>query len=168
MKRGLNMTKIALVPGSFDPPTNGHIDMMKRAAHLFDQVIVSISTNSSKASLFTVAQRKNFIEEAMGAIPNIQVVAHEDGLTVDFAREVGANVMVRGLRGMADYEYEAQIAAMNHYQNEQIETVFLMTDKKYQFVSSSIIKEVAKFGGKITDLVPENVATALKEKLELD
>ncbi|MGY3778198.1 pantetheine-phosphate adenylyltransferase [Isobaculum melis] len=162
------MTKVALVPGSFDPPTNGHIDMMKRAAGLFDQVIVSISTNSSKSSLFTVAERKAFIEEALSEYSNIQVAIHQDGLTVDFAKEVGANVMVRGLRGMADYEYEAQIAAMNHYQNEQIETVFLMTDKKYQFVSSSIIKEVAKFNGRITDLVPANVVAALKQKLKQD
>ena len=162
------MSKIALYPGSFDPISNGHIDMVKRAAKLFDRVVIAVATNTSKKTLFTADEKVQLIQENVASLPNVEVVKHSGGLTVDLAGELNANILLRGLRSVKDFEYEADIAAMNKTQNSQVETVFLASDEKYRFVSSSLIKEVAMFGGDISGLVPDNVNTAMKKKYEIE
>lgn len=162
------MSKIALYPGSFDPISNGHIDLVKRAAKLFDRVVIAVATNTSKKTLFTADEKVQLIQENVASLPNVEVVKHSGGLTVDLADELNATILLRGLRSVKDFEYEADIAAMNKMQNAQVETVFLASDEQYRFVSSSLIKEVAMFGGDISGLVPENVNRAMKKKYETE
>ena len=157
------MSKLAVVPGSFDPITNGHLDIITRAAKVFAKVNVVIMNNSAKNSLFTVEERKALIEEATKGLPNV-VVESSDGLMIDYAEKVGAVAVVRGLRAVTDFEYEMQITSMNRVLDEDIETFFIMTKNQYSFLSSSIVKEVAKYGGNISELVPKVVASALNEK----
>ena len=162
------MSKIALYAGSFDPVSNGHLNLIQRGAALFDQLIVAVATNTSKKSLFTTNEKVQLMQENLTHLPNVTVVQHIGGLTIDLAKEWNATVLLRGIRNVKDFEYEADVAAMNKTQNKEIETVFLTADEKYRFVSSSLIKEVAMFGGDITGLVPENVNQAMKEKYEIE
>lgn len=157
----LRMSKIAVVPGSFDPITNGHLDIINRAAKVFGQVNVVIMNNSSKNSLFTVDERIELIRQVTQSIPNVTVET-SGGLMIDYAKRVGAVAVVRGLRAVSDFEYEMQITSMNRVLNENIETFFIMTNNQYSFLSSSIVKEVAQYGGDISELVPIQVEEALK------
>ena len=155
--------KIAVVPGSFDPITNGHIDIIKRAAEVFDIVYIAVLKNSSKNPLFSTEERIQLIEEVMQDTPNIYVES-SSGLLIDYAKSKNAKVIVRGLRAVSDFEYEMQITSMNRVLDENIETFFIMTKNQYSFLSSSIVKEVAKYGGDVSELVPVEVEKALKEK----
>jgi pantetheine-phosphate adenylyltransferase len=157
------MGSIAVCPGSFDPITYGHIDILKRAAKVFDQVYVAVLNNSSKKPLFNVEERKQLIEEVTKTIPNVKVDTFQ-GLLVDYADSKNANAIIRGLRAVSDFEYEMQLTSMNRVLNERIETFFIMTNSQYSFLSSSIVKEVAKYNGEISELVPPQVEEALKLK----
>ncbi len=160
------MSKTVVVPGSFDPLTNGHLDIITRAAKVFGDVNVVISNNSSKTSLFTVEERRKLIEEVTATIPNV-TVRTSSGLLIDYAKSIGAAAIVRGLRAVSDFEYEMQITSMNRVLDEGIETFFIMTNNQYSFLSSSIVKEVAKYNGDISALVPKPVEAALREKFNL-
>ena len=159
------MTK-AIYAGSFDPFTMGHLNILNRAAKMFDEVIVAIGTNTSKKSLFTPDEKLEMITAVVkeSSYDNVRVVLHVDGLIVDFAKSEGATVMVRGIRSLTDMEYEMSIASMNKTQQPEIESVFLMADEKYSFVSSSLIKEVAIFDGDVSGMVPESIAKKIHEK----
>jgi len=158
--------KVAVYPGTFDPITNGHLDILERALALFDRVIVTIAVNQRKQPLFTVEERIGFIRAAMNALGHDDRLDYTsfDGLLVDFARDKGATVIVRGLRALADFEYEFQFAHMNRRLAPGIDSVFLMTDERNHYVSSSLVKEVASLGGDVTGLVPPDVQRALAEK----
>lgn len=155
--------KLAICPGSFDPITNGHLDIISRGAKIFDEVIVAIFNNQSKAPLFSVEERIELIKESTKHIPNVTVDV-SDGLLVDYAAEQRANAILRGLRAVSDFEYEMQITSMNKKLEPEIETFFMMTNNQYSFLSSSIVKEVAKYHGNISNLVPEVVEAALAKK----
>ena len=148
------MIKTAVYPGSFDPMTNGHLDIIKRAANNFDKVYVAILTNSSKSPKFSLDQRIDWLRRATADINNVEIVSFS-GMLVDFANKVGANVIIKGLRAVSDFEYEFQMALTNRQLSPNIETMFLMTNGKYSYLSSSIVKEVAKYGGKLDGLVPD-------------
>lgn len=158
------MKRIALFPGSFDPLTNGHIDTILRGTRVFDEVVVAISTNISKKSLFNGEERVALAQAVLGGEANVRVVAHSGGLTVDMAREMGATALLRGVRNVKDFEYEESIAMMNRLQFPELETVILMASEQYRFLSSSLIKEVAMFGGDISALVPPEINKAIIEK----
>jgi pantetheine-phosphate adenylyltransferase len=155
--------RIAIYPGSFDPLTNGHLDMIRRALTMFDRVVVAIANNVRKAPLFTVEERKAQIIEALQHDGRVEVDAFE-GLLVEYVKRRGANIVVRGLRALADFEYEFQLAHMNRRLGVDIDTIFLMTSEKDFYVSSSLVKEVAQFGGDVTGLVPKNVQEALERR----
>ena len=155
--------KIAVVPGSFDPITNGHLDIIKRAADIFDIVYVAVLNNSSKQPLFNVEERMSLIGEVTKQFPNIRIES-SSGLLIEYAQQKKAQAIVRGLRAVSDFEYEMQITSMNRVLDEHIETFFIMTKNQYSFLSSSIVKEVAKYGGNVSELVPKVVEQALKEK----
>ncbi|MDT9023808.1 MULTISPECIES: pantetheine-phosphate adenylyltransferase [Rossellomorea] len=157
------MTSIAVCPGSFDPITYGHLDIITRGAKVFDQIYVVVLNNSSKKPLFSVEERIELIREVTGDIPNV-VVDSFQGLLVDYAKKVNAKAIIRGLRAVSDFEYEMQITSMNRVLEDDIETFFIMTNNQYSFLSSSIVKEVAKYGGNISELVPKRVEESLKEK----
>lgn len=161
------MTK-AIYAGSFDPFTMGHLNILNRGAKLFDEVIVAIGTNTSKKALFTPEEKLEMIQEvvAESSADNVRVILHAEGLTVDLAKEEGAEVMLRGIRSLTDMEYEMNIASMNKTQNSDVESVFLMADEKYRFISSSLIKEIAMFNGDISDMVPDKIAKRMKEKYQ--
>ena len=150
------MRNIAVYPGSFDPVTNGHLDIIKRASKIFEKVYVAILTNSSKSPMFTVEERMEMIRQCVKAkgLTNVEVCTF-DGLLVDFVAEKNANVIIKGLRAVSDFEYEFQMALMNHKLSKDIETLFMMTSAKYQYLSSSIVKEVGRHGGCLDGLVPE-------------
>ncbi|WP_066052910.1 pantetheine-phosphate adenylyltransferase [Robertmurraya korlensis] len=157
------MTSIAVCPGSFDPITYGHLDIITRGAKVFDEVFVVVLSNSSKKPLFSVEERTEMIREVTKHLPNVKVDSFQ-GLLVDYASSVGASAIIRGLRAVSDFEYEMQITSMNRVLNDQIETFFIMTNSQYSFLSSSIVKEVAKYKGNISELVPPLVEKALMEK----
>lgn len=157
------MNKIAVVPGTFDPITNGHLDIIKRAADIFDEVYVAVMNNSSKKPLFNVDERMDLITQVTCDMPNVKVDS-SSGLLIDYAKKCNADAIVRGLRAVSDFEYEMQITSMNRFLDEQIETFFIMTKNQYSFLSSSIVKEVSQYGGDIHGLVPDIVEVALKEK----
>ena len=156
--------RVALYPGSFDPLTNGHLDILSRARRLADRVVVAILENDAKTPLFTVAERIEMIREIVGDAGDIEVRSFS-GLLVDFARECGATLLVRGLRAVSDYEYELQMALMNRRLDANVETVFLMAKEEYSYVSSRLVKEVARLGGDVRGLVPEPVRRLLAERL---
>jgi pantetheine-phosphate adenylyltransferase len=152
--------RIAVYPGTFDPITNGHVDILKRSLPLFDEVVVAIAVNPRKQPLFTVEERVEFITEAVGRDPRV-VCDSFQGLLVEYCRSRNAGFIVRGLRALADFEYEFQFAHMNRRLASAVDTVFFMTDERHHYVSSSLIKEVASLGGDIDGLVPPSVARAL-------
>lgn len=153
----------AVYPGSFDPVTNGHIDVIKRAAAIVDEVIIGVLVNKKKSPFFTMEERFEMLKKAVADIPNVRVKTFE-GTTVDFAKENGAKIIVRGLRAVTDYENEMQIAQTNRQICEEIETLFLITSLEYAFLSSTIVKEIASFGKDVSSWVPEVVEEKLKEK----
>lgn len=155
----------AIFPGSFDPFTNGHLNTVERASLMFDHVYIVVSTNTSKKELFSVSEKVDLIEAAIKKLDNVSVVAEANQLTVTVAQKYNANFLVRGIRNNQDFEYEKSISFMNRNLAPDIDTVFLLADEKYSSISSTMIKEVAKFGGKITDFVPEKVEQALRRKL---
>lgn len=157
------MKKIAVYPGSFDPITNGHIDIIKRGLRMFDDLIVLIAHNPNKRTLFSVDERLQMIREVIKDCSNVRVDSF-DGLLVDFVKSVGANVILRGLRALSDFEYEFQLALINRRLNRDIETVFLMTGYKWFYTSSTIINEAASLGGSVKGLVPDIVNQKLLEK----
>ena len=157
--------RCAVYPGSFDPVTNGHIDIIKRAARQFDEVIVAVLRNSSKSALFSAEERVNILCEVLKDMPSVSVRSF-DGLTVDFVRECGASAMIRGLRATTDFEYEMQIAHTNHVIDKEIDTVFFITNLKYAYLSSSIVKEIGMYGGDIRKFVPPSVEKAVLEKFK--
>ncbi len=155
--------KICIYPGTFDPVTNGHLDVMCRAARIFDKVVIGIALNKDKKPLFSAEERLALIEGNLSNWPNVSATIFE-GLLMDFARANQANAVVRGLRAVSDFEFEFQMALMNRHLSPEIETIFLMPHESYTFTSSSLMKQVSKFGGDIHDFVPANVAEALREK----
>ncbi|MCH1623900.1 pantetheine-phosphate adenylyltransferase [Fredinandcohnia quinoae] len=157
------MTRIAVCPGSFDPVTNGHLDIIKRGAKVFDKIFVVVLNNSSKNPLFSVEERIELLKEVTKDLNNIEVESFQ-GLLMDYASQKNANAILRGLRAVSDFEYEMQITSMNRILNEKIETFFMMTNNQYSFLSSSIVKEAAKYHGNISDLVPKSVEEALIKK----
>ncbi len=157
------MKRIAIYPGSFDPVTNGHIDIVKRGASLFDEIIVAILYNPGKKSLFTLDERMDMLRQSMKGIPGLSFDSF-DGLLMDYAEKQRAHAILRGMRAVSDFEYEFQLALMNRKLNRNIQTVFLMTGLRWIFTSSSIIKEAAQFGGDISDMVPPIVNRKIMEK----
>ncbi|MCM3768565.1 MULTISPECIES: pantetheine-phosphate adenylyltransferase [Bacillaceae] len=157
------MASIAVCPGSFDPITYGHLDIIRRGAKVFDKVYVVVLNNSSKNPLFTVEERISLIREVTKDFPNV-MVDEFSGLLVDYAKSVNATTILRGLRAVSDFEYEMQITSMNRYLNDHVETFFMMTNNQYSFLSSSIVKEAAKYNGNISGLVPPAVEKELKKK----
>jgi pantetheine-phosphate adenylyltransferase len=158
--------RIAVYPGSFDPITNGHVDILRRSLAVFDHVIVAIADNVRKSPLFTVEERYDFIREALGPEGTGGRVEYDafEGLLIDYARRRGAQTIVRGLRALADFEYEFQLAVMNRRLAPSVDTMFLMTAEQNFYVSSSLVKEIAGFGGDVSGLVPDNVRRALQQK----
>jgi pantetheine-phosphate adenylyltransferase len=157
------VSRLAICPGSFDPVTNGHLDIIQRGARIFDRIVVAVFNNQSKAPLFSVEERIELLQQTTAHIPNVTVDC-SDELLIDYANEKQAQAVLRGLRAVSDFEYEMQITSMNRKLAPNVETFFMMTNNQYSFLSSSMVKEVAKYHGDITDLVPEVVADALKEK----
>jgi len=155
---------IAIYPGSFDPITNGHLDIIQRVTRLFERLIIGVYDTPDKHLLFTTEERAEMVKKATANLPNVEVKVFS-GLTVDFAKRVKAQAIVRGLRMSADFEREFDLAMMNKKLAPEIELVCLMSDLKYQFLSSSLLKEAASLGGKVDDLVPKHVAEALKRKV---
>jgi pantetheine-phosphate adenylyltransferase len=155
--------RVALYPGSFDPLTNGHLDILSRARRLADQVIIAILENDAKKPLFSVEERSAMIREIVGEDPSVTVRSFS-GLLVGFALESGATLIVRGLRAVSDYEYELQMALMNRRLAPSVETVFLMANEEYSYVSSRLVKEVARLGGDLTGVVPESVRRRLASR----
>jgi len=158
------MSKTAIYPGTFDPITNGHIDIIQRAAALFDHVIIAVAKNSHKQPVFTVAERKEMISTACKEIPHIEI-DEIDGLVVDYALKKKAHAIIRGLRAVTDFEFELQMALVNRKLDETLITVFLMPHEQYSYLNSSIVRELAQFGGKIESFVPECVRQKLIEKV---
>lgn len=157
------MTRIAIYPGSFDPPTRGHEDLVRRSAALADTIIVAVAINSAKTPLFSVEERLDLLREVVGDVPGTSFESF-DGLLVDFARERGATILVRGLRAVSDFEYEFQMALMNRTLHPALETVFLVPAVDQTYVSASLAREVARYGGDVSALVAPVVARALAEK----
>jgi len=157
------MEKTAVYPGSFDPVTNGHWDVVERGLRLFDRVIVAIATNGTKDPLFTIEERLEMLNKTFEGMPRVEVDSF-DGLLVDYVEKRGADAILRGLRAVSDFEHEFQMALMNRKLNRNIQTVFLMTGLRWIYISSSIIKEAARFGGDTRGMVPDIVCEKLKEK----
>ena len=158
------MTVKALYPGTFDPPTNGHVDLIHRGAQLFDHLTVGVLLNPVKNPLLTVAERVEMLQEATSSISNV-TIATFDGLMVEYARQLGATAVLRGIRAISDYEHEFQMALMNRRLAPEIETVFLQPAGRYSFVSSRMVKEVFSFGGDVTGLLPPNVLKRLRARI---
>ncbi len=158
------MKRVALYPGSFDPMTHGHLSIIHRGLKTFDGLVVAIANNTKKTPLFSVEERKQMILDAIGHDPRVEVASFQ-GLMVNYARERGINIVLRGLRAVSDFEYEFQLANMNRKLDPSVDTVFMMTGEDYFYISSQLVREVATFGGNLEGLVPDPVAKALREKL---
>jgi len=156
--------RTAIYPGSFDPLTNGHLDVIERAVKLFDRVVVAVATNESKQPMFTLEERLDLVRRSTRHLPNVEADSF-DGLLVEYAERRSAQAVVRGLRAVSDFEFEFQLALMNRKLNERIETIFMMPKDTYTFLSSRIIKEIGRLGGDISSFVPTHVQAALKAKL---
>lgn len=163
----MSKQRIAVYPGSFDPVTNGHLDVIRRAAGIFDKVIVGVGRNVGKAPLFTTEERVFLIETAVSELQNVEVQSF-DGMLVAFAKQHGASVLVKGLRAISDFEYEFQMALANRHLDPSVETMFLMTSAEYQFLSSSIVKEMVRVGGDCSPLVPSVVMDALRRSFDVN
>lgn len=160
------MKKItALYPGTFDPITNGHIDIIKRASKLFDKVIVTIAINSNKKQLFSKQERKDMIEKCVKNFKNVSVDTF-DGLLVDYAKKKNASALIRGLRAVSDFEYEFQMSLINNKLDSEVTTIFMMPNEKYTYLNSSIVRELSSFKGDVSDFVPKYVQKKLKEKFK--
>jgi pantetheine-phosphate adenylyltransferase len=157
------MTGVALYPGSFDPVTLGHLDILKRASKVFDEIIVAVLHNGNKTPLFSLEERVELLKATTQDLPNVKVDFFE-GLMIDYAKKKGVKAVLRGLRAVSDFEYELQITSINKKLDDDIETFFMMTNSKYSFLSSSIVKEIAKYKANVSDLVPEAVEYALRKK----
>ena len=157
------MTRTALYPGSFDPVTNGHEDLIRRSLALADRLIVAVAVNAAKTPLFSVEERMTLLQEVLSGVSRVEIRSF-DGLLADFAREVGATMVVRGLRAVSDFEYEFQMALMNRKLNQELETMFLVPDLNLTFLSSSLVREVARFGGEVSPFVHPVVAKALHQR----
>ncbi|MDH7497258.1 MAG: pantetheine-phosphate adenylyltransferase [Syntrophomonadaceae bacterium] len=157
--------RIAVYPGSFDPITKGHIDILERSSKLFDVMVVAVVHNVNKQGLFTLEERVQMIRECTGHLPNLEI-DYFSGLLVDYISRKGATAIVRGLRTVSDFEYELHMAMMNHQLLPEVDTVFIMSNSKYFFVSSSLVREAALLGADVSDMVPPNVAVRLKAKWE--
>ncbi|MEW9081277.1 pantetheine-phosphate adenylyltransferase [Caldanaerobacter subterraneus] len=157
--------RVAIYPGSFDPVTYGHIDIIKRGANLFDKLIVAVLLNPAKRPLFSIQERIELLKEVTKDIPNVEV-DYFDGLLVEYAKKVNASAIIKGLRMVSDFEYEFQMALVNKKLNPSVETIFLMTSQKYGYLSSSLVKEIAQFGGCLSEFVPDIVAERLMEKFK--
>lgn len=155
--------RTAIYPGSFDPVTFGHIDIIQRAAKIFDHLIVGVLNNQSKQPLFTVAERVVLLKETVGALPNVEITSFS-GLLVDFAKSRNSQVVIRGLRAITDFEYELQMSQTNHIMNPELDTVFFTTDLKYSYLSSSTVREVARFHGDLSAFVPPYVEREMRKK----
>ena len=156
---------VAIYPGSFDPPTNGHLDLIERGSNFFDELVVAILRNPDKNPLFSVGERRAMLEAMTKGLRNVRVDTF-DGLTVDYALRVNASAVLRGIRALSDYEYELQMALMNRKLQPELETVFMMPAEQYSYLSSRLVREVAQLGGSIEGLVPELVEQRLREKLD--
>ncbi|MGI9591244.1 MAG: pantetheine-phosphate adenylyltransferase [Myxococcota bacterium] len=156
--------RTALFPASFDPITNGHVDIAQRALRLFDRLVVAVAVNVSKGGTFTIEERLEMVEHAFQSEQAIEIRTF-DGLTVDYAREIGAQAIIRGVRAMSDFEYEFEMALMNKHLFSEVETVFMMPSQQYMFVSSSRLKELVRFGRDVEEFVPAEVAKQLRERL---
>lgn len=154
---------IAVCPGSFDPVTNGHLDIIERGSKIFEKVIVSVLVNDSKRPLFTIDERVALLKEVTKDLPNVEVESFQ-GLLIDYMRSKNAKVIVKGLRAVSDFEYELQMASINRLMEEEIETFFMMTNTKYSYLSSSIVKEIAKYKADVSAIVPPAVERALEKK----
>ena len=157
--------KRAIYPGSFDPVTNGHIDVVERARKLFDEVIVAVAQNDEKQPLFSLEERLEFLRQTVGKIDNVRV-AHFQGLLIDFAMREQANAVIRGLRAVSDFEFEFQMALMNRKLKDSVETIFLMPKEEYTYLSSRLVKEIGRLGGDVSKFVPAGVAAALGKKFK--
>ena len=164
-RRTLWQVRTVIYPGSFDPFTNGHLDVVERAAKLFDRVIVAVAQNTDKQTLFTQAERKRQIATVLADLPNVEVTEFK-GLLVEFAKAQKAQAIIRGLRAVSDFEFEFQLALMNRKLEEEIETIFMMPREAYTFLSSKLVKEIAQLGGDVSAFVPANVQQALQGKLK--
>lgn len=163
MNERRNSPRIAVYPGSFDPVTKGHMDIIQRASRQFDKLIVAVLNNLSKKPLFTVEERKQLLAEVTAHLPNVEVDSFRD-LLVNYMDYKQAHVIVRGIRSVTDFEYELQLASTNHKLNSEVETIFMMTNPKYSYLSSSVVKEIASFHGDVSDLVPPEVDRAMRKK----
>jgi pantetheine-phosphate adenylyltransferase len=157
------MKRIAIYPGSFDPVTNGHLDIIHRGKHLFDEIIVAVSTNSQKSPYFSLEERTLFLRKALQGHPGIRV-EYFSGLLANYVKRKKAAAVIRGLRAVSDFEYEFQMALMNRRQNIRFETAFLMPDERYTYLSSSLVREISRLGGTVRGLVPTPVEIALKKR----
>lgn len=163
MREHTRLPRVAVYPGSFDPITQGHMDIIQRAAKQFDKLIVAVLNNTSKNPLFTLEERTALIRNVTKHLPNVEVDSFRD-LTVNFVKSKQAHVIVRGIRSVTDFEYELQMASTNHKLDNDIETIFMMTNPKFSYLSSSIVKEIARFHGPVQDLVSPEVEQALRDK----
>ena len=156
--------KTVVYPGSFDPPTNGHLDVIQRASKLFDRVVVAVAQNNNKSPLFSPIERKELIEEAVSELNNVDVDVFE-GLLIDYVKKQNCNIVIRGIRAVSDFEFEFQMALMNRKLNEKIETLFMMPRASYSFLSSHLVKEIAGLGGDVSTFVSQTTSKALVKKL---